>query len=320
MKRLIALIVLPGCLLLGGKATAEVSKSELLAKYEPAAKKLRQFYSELTISAQMSTEKVADPNFTYPDRLTFLARGERWRLDTSFAPSGSQAPDTVIARAIVAEPQASFTMVKRAGTDSFRPDRITLELGAARENIRNLAPFVAAPYTINDTTVEEFLKDSRLTITSTQEETRGSEQLLKVHYQIDTIADNQPWQYSGWCLFSTSQLWALRGYLFRATAVESGQSWAEINYQGSSEGVPLLKTAEYWMQSGSDRSEIRRFVITDITPGAPEADQFTPAAVQPPPRRSFFPPYFLPAAAVVALLIAAAAWFILRAKRSQRQG
>jgi hypothetical protein len=260
-------------------ANATVSEGEFFAQYETAARKLRDFYGAVTISGTLTKKNWTKDKNVAPEKVVVYADGDRVRVDVDSSKLIDGSPHDGAVRVSVVAPDTSFALTREPGANAYVLRNVTSDAESMAHALRGEKYLLFAPYKDRmGIDVLEKLKSPGTKITSIAEEKRGDELLVKVSYQEDIVFNNKPLQYIGWYLFAQDKSWALRGSFSQRPVAEAKQIWSEIEYGDTVDGIPLLKKAEYWMQKGTERSEVQKYEVTEIKPGRVPEREFQLAA------------------------------------------
>jgi len=249
-----------GMLALGG-----MSQQEFLAQYIPAAEKLQRVYSQMTLEVSVTRSDLERKNSSAEQqRVVVHTDGDKLRID-SFLPNG---PGREQVRVAVVSSESSFSARRPADQENFVLSRLSSDTFRDRSILRSRHYYVFAPFCENGgITLLEKIRSSNFRITSIEEEERNGEELVKVAYEREVRFNDRSATYSGYDVFSKTMCWALRESL-------AGNLHGRIEYDGMIDGVPLLKSAEYWRQKGDERVNIVRCDVTKIEPSTPSPDVF----------------------------------------------
>jgi hypothetical protein len=240
-----------------------ISREEFLAQYVPATEKLQRFYSHVTLEA-IITRSNPQHKGAERERLIVRADGDRLRVD-GFVHDKSGG-ETV--RVTVTSADTSFTLRRNTDQDNFVLSHLASDTFRDRGILRSRYYYVFAPFSENGGIILlEKIRSSNFKITSIDEEERNGEELVKVAYEREIRFNDKSATYSGYDVFSKTMCWALRESL-------AGNLHGRIEYDGIIDGVPLLKSAEYWRQEGDQRVNVVRCEVTKIEPTAPPPEMF----------------------------------------------
>ena len=254
-----------------------VSKEEFLAEYGPAAARLEEFYSNLRLSARVANS--GWPQEARNIQQEIVIRGGRGSLRLDRTTSQGDRPGTAV---WVAAPTRSFNVFARPGQSSYALEDLGTRSAVAVEGMRLRCPLTAAPYGILEDRIADFIKFDDLTLTRLERTTdEQGAALAKLHYERHDELDGQPTEQYGWLAFYPDRCWALHEYSFGAKDLNYTRIRALLDYAGDEEGVPLLKRAEYWYESGPPprkRSLVQMFEVTELVPGPVPEKEFSLAA------------------------------------------
>ena len=272
MKFRSAVFAVVAVLLMGGTAPAleGMSKQEFLAQYEPAAERLQRFYEHITLEAVVTRSNLEHKNSRIArQRLVLRTDGDKMRID-GFVPDGTGGESVRVA---VTSPGSSFTLRRQADQESFVLSHLSSDSTQDMRSLRSRHYYLFAPFCESAGVIlADKIRPRNFRIISIEEEERNGEQLVKVAYERDVHFKGKPLTYAGYDVFSKTMGWALREFA-------RGRQRGIIEYDGMIDGVPLLKTAEYWRQKGDERVNILRCEVTKIEPYAAPPDTFEFAAL-----------------------------------------
>ncbi|MBX9788905.1 MAG: hypothetical protein K2Y37_08300 [Pirellulales bacterium] len=258
-------------------AAGAVSKEEFLAQYEPDAARLQEFYGNVRLSARVANS--GWPQEAHNIQQEIVLRGGRGSLRLDRTTSQGERPGTA---AWVATPTRSFAAFARPGQSSYSLEDLSGQYAGAVAGMRLRCPLTAAPYGILEDRITDFIRFEDLTVTRLERTTdEQGAALAKLHYERHSEDDGQRYEQYGWLSFYPDRCWALREYSFGAKDPNKTRIRALLDYAGDQEGVPLLKRAEYWYESGPPprkRSLVQTFEVTELVPGPVPEKEFTLAA------------------------------------------
>jgi hypothetical protein len=264
-------------------AVGTMTQQEFFAQYEPAVEKLRRFYTHMTLEATV-TKRAVETNKPVIERQRIVVQtdGDKMRVET-FVPSGAGGESV---RVSVASPGSSFGARREPGQERFVLYFLSSDGDDNLKKLDSRHYYVFAPFRENMLLNKFRAKGTR--ITSIEQEERNGEVLVKVAYDCDIHYDNKSSTFSGYDVLSKTMCWALRESVAGEGEV---QQRAVIEYDGVIDGVPLLKSAEYWRQRGDRRVNIVRCEVTEIVPDVAPAEMFEVSSVVPDlrqERKSFY--------------------------------
>jgi len=274
------------CLARLAVAQNRVSKDEFLARYEPAAKRLEEFYSNVEMRAVSTSAEWPAYNDTggrRSTRVVFRANGDLMRVDaTIVSEDDSLAKGRTSVR--VANPKGSFLAGRGAGKADFVLLGMDPDYGASVQTIRATHLAVAAPFAWLGAPIADTIRsDAAITLTRIEETSQDGEPVVKVFWEDQRAV--------GWFLFLKDRSWALREYSFWAKDLTPEKlrtqpdryfvSRAAIEYGDTHDGIPLLKTAKYWRETGPARQPrlVETIVVEELVAGPVPEREFTLAAL-----------------------------------------
>ena len=262
-------------------ARAELSQEEFFAQYAPAAARLNAFYAPpIKVTALRTKSNWRNGPSTPPERIAIYFNGDRVRVDAARPAPEGQNSDGGEVSTRVAGPETSFVVWRGAGQNSYGLTQLGdgkhgPKATLARDEYVEFAPFYEHHLGVDYLTL---LKRTSVKITALEEEKRGDEALVKVSYIQNSTINKKPVQWTCWCLFSKDRCWALRGSSYQNTATKSPPAVSQIEYGTTVDGIPILKTAEYWKQDGDQRLEVTKYEQIEIKKESAPAGDFTLAA------------------------------------------
>jgi hypothetical protein len=260
-------------------AKAAVSESEFLAQYEPAVRKLHDFYRAVRVSGMLTKSNWTMDKNVAPEKVVVYANGDRLRVDVVIPNLVSGNPEEGAVRVSVSAPDTSFGLTREPGAKTFVLRNVTSDPDSMTHVLRGEKYLLFAPFKDRmGIEILQKLKSPGLKITSIEDRKQGDESLVKVSYTDDIMFNNRPLQYIGWYLFSENKSWALRGSFSQRSVEDAKQIWSDIEYGDTVDGIPLLKKAEYWVQKGTVRSDIQTYDVSEIKPGRVPEKEFGLAA------------------------------------------
>jgi len=243
------------------------SKEELLAAYEPAAERLKRFYTNLYIAADITKSNwVYLPRKPSDESVEFRANGRLIRSDRVI--QAGAHPDTIVQ---VGAAERGFVVSKRSDARRFVLDSWHANPDVTVESSRLFNPLPFAPYCILEVTIPDLLKRGGVRLTDTQEVKKEGELLLKATFHETFKREGRVFHTSFWFLFAPERSWACRGYRYGTVNPEC----AEIEYEAEVDGIPLVKSALYWKEDKGKRVNMTRAKVTRLIPGPVPEDQFT---------------------------------------------
>jgi hypothetical protein len=261
----------------GAVSNEAVSKEEFLAEYAPAAARLEEFYSNLRLGARVANS--GWPQEARNIQQEIVIRGGHGSLRLDRTTSEGERPGTAV---WVAAPTRSFNVFARPGQSSYAMEDLGTRSAVAVAGMRLRCPLTAAPYGILEDRITDFIKFDDLTVTRLERTTdEQGAALAKLHYERHGEDDGQRYEQYGWLAFYPDRCWALREYSFGAKDPNKTRIRARLDYAGDKDGVPLLKRAEYWYESGPPprkRSLVQTFEVTELVPGPVPEKEFSLAA------------------------------------------
>lgn len=270
--RLVVLAVMLVSLVRAPDAVGAPSKEAFLARYEPSARKLEEFYRHIRIVATSS--KTGWPALKGPQlmKLIFEANGPLLRLELEVLESHKPSVPAGLRQVAVANPQGSFIVNKRSDESEFALRRFGRANNAKfDQRIRWGAAIAAAPYQYRDVTILEFFRMPEVQVASVEEGTRGGENVVTVGYELPGTAP-------GWFSFLPDKSWALSEYTI-GPGTESPVHLV-VEYGDVADGVPLLKRIRSWREKDGNKKILEETVdIEEIEPGGVPESEFTLASV-----------------------------------------
>ncbi len=265
-----------------------MSEQEFLAQYLPAAEKLERFYSHLTLEAVVTRSNMQSMRpVVARQRFVVRTAGDKMRRDR-FVPEAAGGESAYIG---VKSADGSFVVRRKAGQERFVLSNLSSNSLRGPNILATEHHYLFAPFSENGGfLLANKFRSKSLRITSIEEEERNGEQLVKVTYERSTRFNGQPIHYVGYDVFSKTLGWALRESVAGGGEV---QNRGKIEYDGMVDGVPLLKSAEYWRQKGDERYNILRCEVTRIEPGTAPPEAFELAALVGDVRQEKKSPYWL---------------------------
>ncbi|MBI2824283.1 MAG: hypothetical protein HYX69_06315 [Planctomycetia bacterium] len=280
-RGVVIVLTVPFALLLSAnvKAGAEQSKTAFLEQYEPAARRLEAFYNSLTMSGTLTRSNFNKKQFPSREKIVLRGNGASLRFDIDEpTDNGTVAGDGELS--IVFTPKDTFEVTRDAATSAY----VLRQMSATTDRlsmVQRQRYYLFATYfgrTAIPRPILENLRRPALQITSIEEDPSGGEMLVKVSYTETVTFNRKPLTYSGWFLFSKTDGWALRGSFEKGDRPDAKAMRADIKYNGKVDGIPLLQSAEYWMEKDGTRFDVERFDVVSIQPGAAPAQDFSLAA------------------------------------------
>jgi hypothetical protein len=288
----------------------DTTKKDFLADYEPAAKRLEDFYRRTTIRARAVTTA---PEGERSKNIRYEANDRLLRLEISDEVWNGK-PSDVCFRAMVTNPKASFWITKKVNSDRFQINKLVhrnIDYAKAVA-IDGEIPF--APFCWRDGRVTTFLKFPNVSILKIEDLSIDGETLCNLTWKQEFPRsaegkDTKPW--IGWFLFDPARCWVLRGHRL-------GPLEASLEYGPLQDGVPMIKKLEYWYDKDGSRSYVTTITVSEIKRvEAPEKD-FTLAAFGmndvPPPRSPAL--YYLLAFGFIGLIVAGLVRRLAQRKRA----
>lgn len=307
-----------------GSARGDDFKARFLAEYEPAAKKLEEFYGKVLIRGR-KIEKGERPGAEAISDLVFRANGPLLRLDeANHRAIGNLQAETTRVR--VANPRRSFALRKAPGAEAFTIDLLDRDYRQQVKSIRANAVIPFAPFSALELTVAEQLRQNEFpfNVKELTRTTRDGRELVRLLYAWELppkpAIGQGPLQYVRWFHFAPNDGWALQEYGWGPPQFPNSFR-AAIEYQGEQDGVPLVRRAEYWRQDRhGKRSEVVTFEVDELVPGPVSEEDFTLDAFGfADVGKRGFPTYLiLLAAGVLAALAAVAFRYLARRRQSAR--
>jgi hypothetical protein len=248
-------------------AAEENLKQQFLSRYEPAAHRLAQFYSNVLVRARCTTDLCQEgKSQTYV--YVYRANGRLLRLDEEgFVDSGT------IAR--VADPLGKGFVVRRpAGALRFSLVHLQADYDARERLIRQFAPLPFDAYSVINMDFGEYLKLPGVRVTSVTSESRGPEMLTRLQFERDFNNGKQ----IGIFLFAPNDCWAIREGGLGPVHRPNSHRW-QIVYQGKHDGVPLVHRLERsWLDKDGKPAGRVVVEVTELIPGPVPKEEFTLAA------------------------------------------
>jgi len=253
-------------------------KRDFLAKYEPAARRLEEFYRNIRIVAAVEIQPpLSAKEAVVAKKLDFRANGQLLRLD-SFPVSGGNNYVEVI----VANPARCFRASRPSDKPLFSLNSLDKRYEDRSQLIRFAHRFSTAPYGWSFCSLSDFLRRPKVEITRVEERTQDGETLTRVTFVNHEIIAGA--KGTGWVDLSSKYAWAIRGYSSGAedpNLPNREEARARIEYSGERDGIPLLARAEYWNELGPTHEMGHKWTYTvdEITVGPIPEREFTPAAI-----------------------------------------
>lgn len=253
---------------------------DLLEEYRVHFAKLKHLYDNSQIEVILRESglkyrmKPDNPEGRGVTRLVYRANGGHLqRLDSQGANWQTEAA-TGAAMVDVAGPERFFHARKNSRNGLV----ITKEFKTRKEAMVAISafPFYLAPYSYNtntlDTVIFDKWKPKNWRIERVREEEADGVRLISVHCGVgedNTVTFD--------FTFLRDASWALKEYAYVSTDTKK----AAFEYDGEHNGIPLLKRATYWIESGPDktRSHVKEYEVTSFIPGPVAESEFLPEAL-----------------------------------------
>jgi hypothetical protein len=274
-----------------------ISKGEMLAEYEPEAKKLEDFYRRAQITGISTKSDWGGLGGTEVTKHVFKGNGKSLRVDEILIETPRYPPPPWVQWITVASPSGSFQASRASGQPTF----VLRDHGgdSARMDtvIRWKYKISSAPYQFRDYTILEFLKLPELNINNCERLVRNGESLVKVSYQY-------PGTVPGSFLFSVDKHWAL---IENTNGTDFQKDRLVVEYELEN-GMPVMRRIESWREVKDGRKSMHEVIdITEFLSRAASEKEFTVASVglpDPGPRRGRRWMLLLTIVGIICLLIA----------------
>ncbi|GEM_PF-143599 len=238
-------------------------KEQFLKEYVPAAAKLEAFYTKLTMKGTIQDRR--KNNLEKTQDFIFKANKPNF-VNEYFKRGAEEAPflGPSLIRAVNRE--ESFGLSKALGSSNYKrhgvPPGYTYGLQSTR--LHNAAPF--APYCFFEATIVDFIKQNDVRVVSVTKESKGSAEFTRLTFEHP----NQ----KGWFVFWPAQSWALTEFGRHGT--NSAGDRRVATYEGTTDGVPLLKSFEAISEDAPWSQEffVSTYTVLEIVPGAVAEEEF----------------------------------------------
>ncbi len=245
-------------------------KKNLLIEYEPAAKKLGDFYSNMKMSGKF---------IRWPSKEEFIfeymANGNLLRMEEKQISIGekqisNRIPGTKIIS--VANKKQSFMLEKKPTINAFQVLHLWNSDGyeKAKDDIRRSLIPAFAPYCYYTLTLLDILTHNDWEeVISINNGKRIKKIKLKWREENDAI------QRYSWFIFYPDDSWALKEYSHFATGIADAEG-CQVEYINKINDIPLVNKVEYWRvdNNGVKHKKIYCEVI-EIIPGPVPEKEFT---------------------------------------------
>ena len=261
-------------------AADEATRRRFVAEYPAAARKIEAVYRSLRIDCVTESSNHSNPNNTIRGiHYRYVADGPKLRVDREFsADSGLYANQ---ATSFVHNAEKSF-MVDRNETGSTYRVR---SVGAGVQTflpISNLFSPGFSPYCMSEWRVVDLIAKRGFEIEDVVSENMGEEESVVLRWRW-LWEGTGPAVRRGEIRFLPGRGWALASYHFRLQLPDKKwqifELYADVNYQGEFEGVPLVASEENgWKFDDSSKRNLGIYRVTSIGPAAATEKEFTLAA------------------------------------------
>lgn len=261
-------------------AEETLTPQEFFAAYEPAAKRLEAVYGTARIEGQYRRTGFQGQK-DETQSLVIGTLGDKIRVDREIL-EGRQAGRR---SAFVVSRDGSFRVT--AAGSGFALDDVTSNYASSLEDARLVCKHYCAPFTIFEATALDFLRTTDgLSIESIRYVNRESDpqrRLVEVrHRRRGVMKDGTAYDSPGRLWFDPERGWALVGYVMGKETGAKPDLRADMAYEGDVDGVPILKSAEYYYApaagpgaSKGPKTKIERYEVTKFDPAPPAESDFT---------------------------------------------
>jgi hypothetical protein len=227
------------------------------SEYPQAARRVQDAYSRARIRATWTLPAPREGTVPLVSEVEFAGKGQLLRtVQTPQRVDPSENRSFGTRTALVANPKLSFRLTPADAGQSSEwsvASIDSLEDRQARTHMDYRGLF--APFLENDSTIEETMRQPGFEITSFETITENDKSLARIWWRARPDAV-QGTVAQGWFLFDPAGSWVLRGYRFGRVAMDYPASTdtpsaqhAIHSYEGSHEGIPILKTAVFKLES-----------------------------------------------------------------------
>ncbi len=256
------------------------SHEEFFAEYEPAAKKLEEFYSAVTMDAvQQRTRLGADrtSETTVREELKLYTSGDDLRVDAVITRDGKPTDQVS-----VATPEKAFVVARDGDAERFVLRDMTQDFARSASAVRNRYHALFAPFSagLGGESILQRLKAPTTTITGIREETKDGETFVEVSYQYPlpdplpkSSKPRQAREARGSYTFAKDRAWVAVKSEWWPGADQEGHLSGKMEYDGSQDGVPLLRKVVFLRDTLGRTLKWIELDVTKIVPGiAPQRD------------------------------------------------
>jgi hypothetical protein len=294
----------------------EELKSKFLKQYEPGVQPLIEFYENIRIRCRYVSRSYRDPADRWEQEKIYYAKAPYFRVDEVRLTEG---PTKGLFTALVARPLGvSFSVGLSPGQKRYELLHATTDYAFKLEAIRQSALAPSWLYCKGNVPLTEVVKEPGFTVTSFGSVDRPGEFLARIEYEHRLEEPSPGVTYSGWIIFAPQQCWAIRESCEGIKGTER-KGVRQITYEGSVQGVPLLKHILLTTQGPPDASGGETSIeVLELIPGPVPEEEFTLAAfgLSDAGLQATVPPWFY--YQLIALLAAAAALLFWRLARRRR--
>ncbi len=242
-------------------------KKKIPQDYEPAAKKLEAFYTNIRMRGKIVHWWKENNQY-----IEYMANGPLLRLKSVYDELGEFVS--------VANNKGSFYLIKKNNGNGFQlreagnPDLYQ----DMAQGIRSSAILPFAPFCFNNTTIIDFFKHSNDGLKDVITINREGKTFVKVVFEWPTVPNKPMIMNLIWLIFSPDDCWALHEYYLGAVGVRVADCCL-ITYENKLDGIPLVKKIERWRVDGEGKHHKELSAeVSEILPGSVPGEEFTLAA------------------------------------------
>jgi len=243
--------------------------ADFVQQYKQESKSLREFYSNITIEAERTTER-GDPPAPFKETVVYYGGGTQYRVDEP----GFKGQE----ESLVSSPALAFKVRKTSETGKYFYLRAYKSGTELLESIR-LRKVPLAPISFMEADISDFLEGKSFPVKIESVENMNSGGIAIIRVTVLYGASDRPTKAK--LDFLKDDSYAVSAYEFGRTKANTSQVVCHLMYDGKDKttGMPLLSQIHYWVDRASGRrTNEETYRITRLVPGPASADLFTPAA------------------------------------------